>query len=311
MPTALITGALGFIGSHLTDRLLVEGFRIIAIDNLSTGKTSNLSLDSLNHPNLDICKEDIRNLEAVIALASDCDLIFHHAAIASVPKSIETPCETTSVNYLGTLNLLEAARINSVKRFIFASSAAIYGSISGRPVSESTTPFPLSPYGVDKLASEMLGYSYQHNFGLEFVALRYFNVYGSRQNPSSSYAGVISLFCNAFKEKRQPLIYGDGSQSRDFVHVRDVVNANILAARSPEAAGKIFNVATGYSTSLLEIIDILQTLTGTTLKPCFEEARSGDIIHSLADVSKLSDLGWKPSIRLLDGLQDLLNSIDA
>ncbi len=309
MPKALVTGALGFIGSHLTDRLLREGYKVIAIDNLSTGKVDNLSSDSLKNPNLHIHKGDIRSQDTIVTLTSGCDLIFHNAAIASVSKSIENPLETTNVNYIGTLNLLEAARINSVQRFVFASSAAIYGDVPNHPVSELMPSLPLSPYGVNKLASELLGHSYQHNFGLEFVALRYFNVYGTRQNPLSSYAGVISLFCNAFKKQQRPVIYGDGSQSRDFVHVRDVVEANMLVAQSPQASGKAFNVATGYSTSLLEVISVLQKLTETTLEPLFKDARPGDISKSLADISKISSLGWSPSVNLLEGLKDILHGI--
>ena len=302
--TVLVTGGCGFIGSHLVETLVQKNYQVRILDDLSTGKLENLS--SVDKENIEIIQGCITDLNLVEKVIKGCDYVFHQAAIASVPKSIKDPLGTGRVNYNGTLNILEAARQHGVRRVIFAGSAAVYGDNPTLPKKESMLAEPLTPYAVDKLASELMGHVYCQNFGLEFVCLRYFNVFGLRQDPSSPYSGVISIFGDRLSQGLTPVIYGDGLQSRDFIHVSDVVRANLTVMEHPKAVGKTFNVGLGRATSLLEIIKILNDLTNQNIQPILEKSRSGDIRHSLADNEELKALGWYPLISIPQGLAELL-----
>ena len=303
--TVLVTGGCGFIGSHIVAGLLLEGYKVRVLDNLSTGKLENLDL--IDKKDVEVCVGDVTDFSALDAAIDGCEYVFHQAAVVSVPKSVEAPIETGKVNYGGTLNVLEAARRYGVRRVMFAGSAAVYGNELTLPKKESMRPCPITPYGVDKLASEYMGHVYARNFGIEFVSLRYFNVFGSRQDPSSPYSGVISIFCNQMLQGTAPTIYGDGCQSRDFVHVTDVVRANLMVMKHPKASTKTFNVGRGVTTNLLEIIKEINSLTGQNLLPIHKDVRSGDIRHSLADNTELKALGWSASISIREGLTELLD----
>ena len=302
--TVLVTGGCGFIGSHIVEALVHRGYQVRILDNLSTGSLENLAV--IPTKNLEVSIGDVSDLSTVETVMEGCEYVFHEAAIASVPKSLKDPVATGKVNYGGTLNVLEAARKHGIRRVIFAGSAAVYGDEPTLPKKESMLPLPLTPYAVDKLASELMGHVSTKNFGLEFVCLRYFNVFGLRQNPSSPYSGVISIFCDRVRQGLAPIIYGDGLQSRDFVHVSDVVAANLLLMEHPQAVGKTFNVGQGVATSLLKIADLLNDLTSQNLKPIHKEPRSGDIRYSLADNTALKALGWAPKITICEGLAELL-----
>ena len=303
--TVLVTGGCGFIGSHIVEALTQKGYRVRILDDLSTGSLENLASIAKE---VEICIGDVANLSALEAAMEGCEFVFHEAAIASVPKSVQDPVGTGKVNYGGTLNILEAARKLGIRRVIFAGSAAVYGDEPTLPKKELMPPYPITPYAADKLASELMGHVYGRTFGLEFVSLRYFNVFGSRQDPSSPYSGVISIFCEQMRQGIAPVIYGDGLQSRDFVHVSDVIRANLLAMEHPKAAARTFNVGRGVATTLLDIVNEINYLTGQDLQPIHQEARPGDIRHSLADNTALKELGWSPSTSIRQGLAELLKS---
>lgn len=304
--TVLVTGGCGFIGSHLAEALLRQGYKVRILDNLSTGKSENTS--TFSSKNVEVIVGDVADFKTVEASVVGCQYVFHEAAIASVPKSVDDPIGTGKINYGGTLNVLEAARKHGVHRVVFAGSAAVYGDEPTLPKKESMPTHPITPYAIDKLASELMGHCYARTFGVEFVCLRYFNVFGSRQDPSNPYSGVISIFADRLHQKIAPTIYGDGSQTRDFIHVSDVVQANLLAMEHPEASGKTFNVGRGISTSLLEIITVLNDLNGTNIIATHQPFRSGDIRHSLADIATINSLGWSPTVSIRDGLAELLQT---
>jgi UDP-glucose 4-epimerase len=304
--TVLVTGGCGFIGSHLVEALAKKGYKIRILDDMSTGKLDNIK--SFSSPDIEILVGNVADFKTVEAAVTGCTYVFHEAAIASVPKSVDDPIGTGRINYGGTLNVLEAARNQGVRRVVFAGSAAVYGDEPTIPKTESMSTNPLTPYGIDKLASELMGHCYARTFGLEFVCLRYFNVFGSRQDPSNPYSGVISIFGDRLQQKVSPTIYGDGLQTRDFIHVSDVVQANLLAMEHPAASGKTFNVGRGSATSLLQIVALLNELTGTNLQSIHQPARSGDIRHSLADISALQSLGWSPIISMQEGLAELFQA---
>lgn len=300
-PIVLVTGGCGFIGSHLVEGLLNEGYYVRILDNLSTGKLSNLS--QLSKDKLEIIISSITDFNTVRNAAQNCSYIFHEAAITSVNQSILDPINTSAVNYSGTINVLEAARQCGVQRVIFASSAAVYGDEPTLPKYEGMITKPISPYGVDKLASELIGKVYTQISHVEFVSLRYFNVFGLRQTATSSYAGVISTFCDYIQHNIPPIIYGDGMQSRDFIYVSDIVNANLLAMKLPITKKEaVFNVGRGKSITLLELIDIFNQLTHKNIKCIHKPARTGDIRHSVADVSRLQSFKWKANVSIYDGL---------
>jgi nucleoside-diphosphate-sugar epimerase len=304
--TILITGGCGFIGSHITEALVKRGYKVRILDDFSTGKLENIA--DLPTENVEIIKGDVADFATVEAAVAGCEYVFHEAAIASVPKSINDPIGTGKINYGGTLNILEAARKHGVRRVVFAGSAAVYGDEPTLPKTESMPTKPITPYGIDKLASELMGHFYAKTLGVEFVCLRYFNVFGLRQDPSSPYSGVVSILSDRVLQGIAPTIYGDGLQSRDFVHVSDVVAANLLAMEHSSASGQTFNVGRGESVSLLEIMSILNDLTGKGLQPIHQEPRAGDIRHSLADNIALKALGWLPEVSIRKGLAELLEN---
>lgn len=298
----LVTGGLGFIGSHLVEALVDRGYRVHVLDNLSTGYRENLA--AVPADKLQIFIGDVADATQVKKAMAGCDYVFHEAAIASVPLSLQDPAGTSRVNYGGTLNVLECARQLGVKRVVFAGSAAVYGAEPGLPKTEAMPVRPMTPYGVDKLASEFMGHVYSPN--PEFVCLRYFNVFGIRQDPTSPYSGVISIFCDRMRQGIAPIIFGDGLQSRDFIHVSDVITANILVLEHAEAAGRTFNVGRGDATTLLELVESLNHITDQTLQPTFQPARAGDIQQSWADSRVLKALGWQPKMSIESGLKELI-----
>ena len=306
---ALVTGGAGFIGSHLAQALCQQGAEVIVLDNLSSGLRANLDWRQPGH-RLEFVEGDIRDGALVRRCVTGCDWVFHQAAIASVPYSVEHPAETNSQNLSATLELLAAERDAGVRRFVFASSAAIYG-YGPEPVKhEGLPPWPLSPYALQKYASERYGQLFHALYGIETVGLRYFNVVGPRQVFDSPYSGVIARFCTAFLAGTRPTIFGDGLQSRDFVYVSDVARANIRAAMAPapQVAGRVFNIAGGRSVSLLDLVSSLNALTGQRLDPMFEPARAGDVRHSQADIGAAqAGFGFEASVPLREGLESTLD----
>ena len=303
---ALVTGGAGFIGSHIVDRLLNEGHEVTVLDDFSTGHRSNLT----EHEALTIVEGDISNADTVNQCMQGIDWVFHKAAVASVPKTVNDPVGSSLVNYHGTLNLLEAARKNNVKRLVFASSAALYGDEPTLPKVETMCPVTLSPYAVDKLASEYACGMYTKLYGLDTVCLRYFNVYGPRQDPSSPYSGVISIFTDKLKNNQTPTIFGDGEQTRDFVFVSDVVEANMKAITTEEGVGEYYNVATGNKVTLNNLLKILYDIYGLEFDVNYGDVRQGDIKESYAVIDKaISKLNWNPTVELNQGLKILCDSI--
>ena len=301
----LVTGGAGFIGSHIVDRLLAEGYRVRVLDNFSTGKRENLPESA----DLDIMTGDVGSSDDVHKAMKDVELVFHEAAIASVPKTIHDPIGSQRTNYQGTLNVLEAARQQGTKRVVFASSAAVYGDLPELPKREDMLLKPLSPYAVDKLASEYACQMYTHLHGLETVCLRYFNVYGPRQDPGSLYSGVISIFADRLKKGEQPVIYGDGEQTRDFVFVSDVVAANMKAATADKAAGRVINIATGRVVTLNELLKSMCLIFNRKFDPDYEKARTGDIRHSSAQTGLSREaLNWVAGVDIGEGLYILLQA---
>lgn len=301
----LVTGGAGFIGSHITDRLLADGHTVRILDNFSTGKQENIP----DSPSVSVIEGDVADPETVHSAMHGVDRVFHEAAIASVPETVGNPLGSAQVNYLGTLNVLESARQAGVKRVVFACSAAVYGDLPELPKTEAMPLRPLSPYAVDKLASEHACQVYTRLYGLEAVALRYFNVFGPRQDPGSPYSGVISIFMDCLRNHRQPRIYGDGEQTRDFVYVADVVEANMRAMLSPRAPGRSYNIATGNTTTINDLLRTLCRLQDHPFDPVWLPGRDGDIRHSRADIGRaLEELGWRPTVTFEDGLRKLLAS---
>ena len=299
---ALVTGGAGFIGSHLVDALLSEGNEVTVLDNLSTGRLSNLEhiIDRIT-----FYQGDLRNQEILTNAAKDCDIIFHQAAVVSVPSTVDDPVDSAMVNEIGTLLVLEAARKNNIKKVIFASSCAVYGDDPDIPKHESMTPKPKSPYAVQKLSGEFYARLYFDLFSIESVCLRYFNVYGPRQDPSSPYSGVISIFMTQAFAKKTPVIYGDGNQYRDFVFVKDVVRFNLLAASADEAIGKTFNVGTGKFTRINRLWEMIRRLEGFNIEPEYERARPGDIRESVASIDYAKKtLGFEPEYSFENGLKE-------
>ena len=300
----LVTGGAGFIGSHIVDALVDRGDEVVVLDDLSTGKRENLKAagDAAR-----LVVGDVGQYEIVREAMTGCELVFHEAAIASVQRSVEAPRLTEAVNLRGTLNVLEAARACRVRRVVFAGSAAVYGDDVELPARERVAPMPLSPYAVEKLASEHYVRVWSTLFELETVGLRYFNVFGPRQDPKSPYSGVISIFVDRLLEGQVPTIFGDGEQTRDFVYVGDVVRANLLAAEVPAAVGGVFNIARGEQTTLNALYGGLAELTDGRSQANHEAPRPGDIRDSLADIDRArSILGFTPQFTVGDGLKLLV-----
>jgi UDP-glucose 4-epimerase len=306
---ALVTGGAGFIGSHLTDRLTAEGVRVRVLDDFSTGSRDNLT----NLPgDADVIEGDLLDPRALRRALAGVDVVFHHAALVSVPSSVAEPVRTHEVNASGTLFLLVASREAGVGRVVYAGSSAAYGEAAGGRIAETAPVAPTSPYGAAKLAGELYCRAFTASYGLPTVALRYFNVFGSRQDPGSGYAAVIPAFATALLQGRAPVVYGDGRQSRDFVHVRDVAHANVLAWRAPDAAvGRVFNVGSGHAHSLLELLETLRGVTGVdALEPVFEPPRAGDIRHSRSDITQAArSLSFGPLVSFRDGLEETVAAL--
>ena len=301
MALYLVTGGAGFIGSHMVEELVRRGESVRVIDDLSTGKKENLSA-VLNQ--IDFREADIRDLEAMRPAFEGVDYVIHFAAVSSVLRSIEEPVETTQVNLMGTLNVLVAARDAHVKRMVMACTAAIYGENPVLPRVETQMPDPLSPYAIVKVAGEYFGQVFYRLFGLEFVALRYFNIFGPRQNPFSPYSGVLSKFVRAYLTGTTPTIHGTGEQSRDFTYVANVVDATLRACHAPKAPGKVINVGTGRGTSLNRALEILDQILGVQVTPQHDPPRVGDFMQSTADITVARTiLGYEPGVNFEEGLR--------
>ncbi|KPJ56665.1 Vi polysaccharide biosynthesis protein VipB/TviC [Parcubacteria bacterium DG_74_2] len=281
----LITGGAGFIGSNIVEKLLELGEKVIVFDNLSTGREENLR-DFLKNPNFKFIQGDLRKEKEVEEAVREVDYILHQAALPSVGRSILDPKSTFESNVSGTLNLLFAAKKYKVKKIVYASSSSIYGPTKILPKKENMLPSPISPYALSKLTGEKLCQIFSENYSLPTVCLRYFNVFGPRQDPNSEYAAVIPKFVSAFLNDKRPTIYGDGLQSRDFTFVENVVEANLKALYSKFNNGQVFNIACGNQTSLLELLDFLNKIFSKNIEPDFAKERQGDIKHSFADISK-------------------------
>lgn len=301
MDKALVTGGAGFIGSHLAEELVSQGYQVIVLDNLSTGKIDNIKalMDSI-----EFVKGSITDLPLLRELFDGVDYVFHHAAIPSVPRSVENPVASHEVNASGTLNVLLSASQNHVRKVVYASSSSVYGDTPTLPKSEDMPPDPRSPYAVSKLTGEYYCQVFEEVYQLPSVCLRYFNVYGSRQDPDSQYAAVIPRFIKSALSGNPPVIFGDGEQTRDFTFVKDVVEANILAVRS-DVSG-LFNVSRGASITVNRLAEVIRELTGEKYEPIYQEPRPGDIKHSLADVSKAKAFGYESKYSLEDGLAETI-----
>jgi UDP-glucose 4-epimerase len=307
---ALVTGGAGFIGSHLVDRLIKDGYEVVVLDNFFSGEIKNIK----HHPDsrrFHLVRGDVRNPGDVREAVKNVDAVFHLAAVVSVPLSIENPSLVNDVNVRGTLNLLEASLKADVKRFVYASSCAVYGEADTLPINERHPTSPISPYAASKLAAEYYCKVFYENYGLDTTCLRYFNVYGPRQ-AKNSYSGVITQFIDRLRQRKPPIIYGDGGQTRDFVHVKDVVEANMLVLGCQHCAGEVINVGTGKPTTINQLAKVLMEMFGeTSAKPEYAPPRVGDIRNSYADISKAERiLGYKPKVTLEKGLRLLIQSSD-
>jgi nucleoside-diphosphate-sugar epimerase len=298
---ALVTGGGGFIGAHLVERLLRDGFSVRVLDNFATGDRENLVpvLDEI-----ELVEGDIQSYERVHTAVKGCEVVFHLAALPSVPRSVQDPLTSNASNVTGTLNVLLTARDEEVRRVVLASSSSVYGANPDLPKREDMPTIPIAPYAVSKLAAENYGRSFYNVYGLETVALRYFNIFGPRQDPLSQYAAVIPRFITAILDGGQPLIHGDGDQSRDFTYIDNAVEANVLAAAAPDVAGETFNIACGERISLNALIAELEAIAGQEVTPIHDEARPGDVRHSLADISRAREsLGYEPAVDLRTGVR--------
>lgn len=294
----LVTGGAGFIGSNLATRLLDAGHQVRALDDLSTGRASNLPQD------VELVEGDVRSPEQVRGAMGAAEVVFHHAAVPSISRSLRDPLTTNAVNVEGTLNVLLAARDEGVRRVVIASSSSVYGDAPGMPRRESGPHAPLAPYPVSKLAAEHYCFAAGRAWGLEAVALRYFNVFGERQEPEGEYAAVIPRFATAMLRGERPRVFGDGSASRDFTYVQDAVDATVAAAGAERAPGLAINVATGATRSVGEVVGALNRALGTELDFAREPARTGDVPTSLADISVARDvLAYEPSVGFEAGLE--------
>jgi UDP-glucose 4-epimerase len=301
--TYIVTGGAGFIGSHLAERLVRDGHQVRILDNLSTGKRANIRVLETLSDDYTFHQVDIREGSALAGLMRGADAVFHLAALPSVQASLEDPLATHAHCATATLNVLQAARVAGVRRVVYAGSSSAYGQNDASALAEPMAPAPVSPYGVAKLAGEYYCQTYAASMGVETAVLRYFNVYGPRQNPASGYAAVIPTFITAILKGDAVTIHGDGEQTRDFVHVDDVVSANLLAATVASASGQVFNIASGQATSINQLVDTLDAVMGATAVRQHEAARAGDIRHSRADITRAREvLGFSPRVALEQGL---------
>jgi UDP-glucose 4-epimerase len=304
IPRYLVTGGAGFIGSHLVRRLLNQGVEVRVLDDFSTGRHANLEEVASR---IELVEGSLSDPSAVRRAVAGVEVVFHQAAIPSVPRSILAPEETHAANATGTLVLLQASLEARVRRLVYASSSSVYGANETLPKRESMIPEPLSPYAVSKLAGEQYCLVYHRLHGLETVALRYFNVFGPRQDPSSPYSGVVSCFLSALASARAPVIHGDGEQSRDFTYVDNVVDANWAAAHRSGVAGRVYNIGCSTRTSINQLWEVVAREAGSSLTPVHEPTRPGDVRHSLADISRArAELDFQPRVSLAEGLRRTL-----
>ncbi len=301
MPKYLVTGGAGFIGSHLVEGLLGRGADVRVLDNLMTGKRENIE-DFLGR--IEFLEGDVRDPEVCRKAVVGVDHVLHEAALPSVPRSVEDPLLTNEINITGTLNMLLASRDAGVGSFVFASSSSVYGDDPFLPKKEGQEGRPLSPYAVSKLVGEKYCQVFQTLFGMKTVALRYFNVFGPRQDPTSQYAAVIPLFITGILAGERPVIFGDGEQSRDFTFVENIVDANILASESEQTPGEILNVACGEPLTVNALLGAVNEILGTNIRPVHQDPRPGDILHSFADIAKARRvIHFDPSVSFRDGLR--------
>jgi nucleoside-diphosphate-sugar epimerase len=305
----LVTGGAGFIGSNLVLRLLEEGHGVVVLDNFATGRRENLTEIA---DDVELVEGDLRSYERVHTAVRGCEVVLHQGALPSVPRSVQDPLTSAETNVTGTLNVLLNARDCGVRRLIFASSSSVYGADPTLPKHEAVRPAPLSPYAVSKLAGEGFCRSFSTVYGLETVALRYFNVFGPRQDPQSQYAAVIPNFVTACRAGTAPTIFGDGEQSRDFTFVDNVVDANLAAMTAPEIGQDVYNIACGERITLNRLLEPINEILGTDVHPAYAPGRSGDIRHSLADIGAARrDLGYEPRIGLVEGLRETIAHLTA
>ena len=303
----LITGGAGFIGSNLARYILTKGHQVVILDNLATGKMANI--DEIKY-DISFIEGDIRDRKSVDAAIEGCDAIFHQGALGSVPRSIDNPVTSHDVNVNGTINILESARSLGVQRVVFAASSSAYGNQLISPKQENMPVLPISPYAASKASCEAYMQAYSAAFGLETVSLRYFNVFGPRQDPFGAYAAVIPAFVSQLLKNESPVVYGDGEQSRDFCYVENVCEANWLAANAPaqNCDGQPVNIACFEATTLNQILEKLQQLLGTNVQPVYTHERPGDVKHSLADISRAKEkIGYVPLVRFNEGLEKAIS----
>lgn len=297
----LVTGGAGFIGSNTVDELVRRGHGVVVLDDLSSGKEDNLAEV---RSKITFMKGSITDIEVVQKAMVQADYVIHLAARTSVPRSVKDPVDTNRINVDGTLNVLVAARDNKVKRVVFAASSSAYGDTPTLPKSEDMQPLPISPYGVTKYVGELYAQTFGRCYGLENVSLRYFNIFGPRQDPDSPYSGVLSRFSTSFLDSTPPVVFGDGEQTRDFTYVDNAVQANILACEAPSASGRTFNIGTGQAVSLNQVLQMLQKVSGKSLETKYEPSREGDIRDSLADINLAKEfLGYEPTVLFEEGLE--------
>jgi nucleoside-diphosphate-sugar epimerase len=304
MATYLVTGGAGFIGSHIAEALVSRGDKVRVLDNLSTGKKENMAAVM---DRVEFIEGDIRDIETCRRAVNAADHVLHQAALASVPGSVADPLLTNAINVTGTLNLLLTARDAGVRSFVIASSSAVYGDDPSLPKVEGTEGKPLSPYAVSKLVDEKYAQVFHALHGMNTVALRYFNVFGARQDPHSQYAAVIPLFITKVLRGERPLIYGDGEQSRDFIHVKNIVQANIMAAESGASGGEALNIACGTGLTVNGLLEAVNRVLGTSVEAVHADPRPGDVKHSVADIEKSRRLlGYRPGVSFMDGLKETI-----
>jgi len=297
----LVTGGAGFIGSNTVDELVRRGHSVVVLDDLSAGKEENLAEV---RSKITFVKGSITDLEAVQKAMHQAEYVIHLAARTSVPRSVKDPLETNRINVEGTLNVLVAAKDNKVKRVVFSASSSAYGETPTLPKIETMQPQPISPYGLSKYVGELYAQTFGRCYGLENVSVRYFNIFGPRQDPDSPYSGVLSRFATAFLEEQQPVVYGDGEQTRDFTYVDNAVQANLLACEAPTVSGGVFNIGTGARISLNQTLEYLRRISGKKLQAKYDPPREGDIRDSQADIAKAREfLGYEPTVMFEEGLE--------
>ena len=311
-PRYLVTGGTGFIGSHIAEALLKQGEAVRVFDNMATGRSINVDVLKNLSGQLEIIQGDLRDMQAVVAAIQGIEVVFHQGALSSVPRSIANPVNSLEANVNGTNNVLLAARDHGVRRVVYASSSSVYGNTPTLPKHEAMPTAPISPYAVHKLAGELLCGVFTRIYGLETVSLRYFNVFGPRQDPNAEYAAVIPRFLTALLKQQRPIVLGDGEQTRDFTYIENVVQANLLAATAPDAVGTAMNVGCGERISLNDVLQIAGELLGTKVEAEYREPRAGDVRDTLADISKAQRLlGYTPKVDFAEGLAYTLNALRA